>query len=78
MHRDAIMHGHGHTTGSHASNYDSIDASTALTKAGYNGTDPQIMAAWVKALYQVRFCSLECISPIECLTLYTSSFAVCQ
>ena len=54
MHRDNIAHGHGHSTGSHASNYDSIDAATGLTKAGYSGTDPCMMAAHVLALYQVR------------------------
>lgn len=49
--RPSIMHGAGHTTGSHATNYPATDKAWTLAGAGYSA-DPEVMAAHVKALYQ--------------------------
>ena len=45
------MHGAGHTTGSHATNYPATDKAWTLAGAGYSA-DPEVMAAHVKSLYQ--------------------------
>ena len=49
--RPSIMHGAGHTTGSHATNYPATDKGWTLGGAGYS-VEPEVMAAHVQALYQ--------------------------